>query len=155
MAAAHTMGLLGAIVIAVVAVTLLGSFILLLPIAIWLAVRWALIGPVVALEGRGTASALARSYRLVRGKWLKVASLTIASGAVVVIAGPLIGTGLILATNLPLSLLNVIAGVVYMVTMPFVALTTGYAYFDARVADELRPATAPGHLPPEIELSTG
>ena len=124
MAAVHTMGLLGAIVIAVVAVTLLGSFILLLPVAIWLAVRWALIAPVVALEGRGTASALARSYRLVRGKWLKVASLTIASGAVVVIAGPLIGTGLILATNLPLSLLNVVAGVVYMVTMPFVALTT-------------------------------
>ena len=30
-----------------------------------------------------------------------------------------------------------------------------YAYFDARVADELRPATAPGDLPPEIELSTG
>jgi hypothetical protein len=155
MAAGHTMGLLGAIVIAVAAVTLLGSFILLLPVAIWLAVRWALIAPVVALEGRGTVSALSRSYRLVRGKWLKVASLTIASGAVVVIAGPLIGTGLILATNLPLSLLNVVAGVVYMVTMPFVALTTAYAYFDARVADELRPATAPGHLPPEIELSTG
>jgi hypothetical protein len=152
MAAAHTMGLLGAIVIAVAAVTLLGSFILLLPVAIWVAVRWALIGPVVALEGRGTASALARSYRLVRGKWLKVASLTIASGAVVVIAGPLIGTGLILATNLPLSLLNVVAGVVYMVTMPFVALTTAYAYFDARVADELRPATTPGRLPAEIEL---
>jgi hypothetical protein len=155
MAAVHTMGLLGAIVIAVAAVTLLGSFLLLLPVAIWLAVRWALIAPVVALEGRGTVSALARSYGLVRAKWLKVASLTIASGAVVVIAGPLIGTALILATDLPLSLLNVVAGVVYMVTMPFVALTTAYAYFDARVADELRPATAPGHLPPEIELSTG
>jgi hypothetical protein len=155
MAAVQTMGLLGAIVIAVAAVTLLGSFILLLPAAIWLAVRWALIAPVVALEGRGTVSALARSYRLVRGKWLKVASLTIASGAVVVIAGPIIGTGLILVTNLPLSLLNVVAGVVYMVTMPFVALTTAYAYCDARVADELRPATAPGHLPAEIELSTG
>ena len=100
-------------------------------------------------------SALSRSYRLVRGRWLKVASLTIVSGAVVGIAGPLIGTGLILATNLPLSLLNIVAGVVYMVTMPFVALTTAYAYFDARVADELRPSTAPGDLPPEIELSTG
>ena len=152
MAAVHTAGLLGAIVIAVVAVTLLTSFILLLPVAIWLAVRWALIAPTVAIEGRGTISALRRSYRLVRGKWLKVASLTIASGAVVVVAGPLIGTGLILATDLPLSLLNVVAGVVYMVTMPFVALTTAYAYLDARVADELRPATAPGPPPAEIEL---
>ncbi len=152
MAAVHTAGLLGAIVIAVAAVTLLTTFILLLPVAIWLAVRWALIAPTVAIEGRGTVSALARSYRLVRGKWLKVASLTIASGALVVVAGPLIGTGLILATDLPLSLLNVVAGVVYMVTMPFVALTTAYAYLDARVADELRPAAAPGHPPAEIEL---
>jgi len=48
--------------------------------------------------------------------------------------------------------LNVVAGVVYMVTMPFVALTTAYAYLDARVADELRPATAPGPPPAEIEL---
>jgi hypothetical protein len=155
MAAVRTMGLLGAIAIAVIAVTVLTSFILLLPVAIWVAVRWALIAPVVALDGRGTAGALARSYGLVRGKWLKVASLTIASGAVVVIAGPLIGTGLILATDLPLSLLNMVAGVVYMVTMPFVALTTAYAYFDARVTDDLRPAAAPATMPAEIELSTG
>ena len=123
-----------------------------MPIAIWLAVRWALIVPAVAMEGRGSMPALRRSGRLVRGGWLKVASLTIASGAVVVVAGPLIGTALILVTDLPLWLLNVIAGVVYMVTMPFVALTTAYVYFDARVADELRPAAAPGHPPAEIEL---
>ena len=109
----------------------------------------------VALEGRGTVSALRRSAGLVRRRWLKVGSLTIASGAVVVVAGPLIGTALILVTDLPLSLLNVVAGLVYTVTMPFVALTTAYAYFDARVADVLRPAEAPDHLPAEIELSTG
>jgi hypothetical protein len=37
--------------------------------------------------------------------------------------------------------------------MPFVALTTGYVYFDARTRDELRPAPAPAILPAEISLA--
>ena len=52
-------------------------------------------------------------------------------------------------------LLNLLSGVVYMLTMPFVALTTAYAYLDVRVADELRPETAHGPAPAEIELSPG
>ena len=59
---------------------------------------------------------------------------------------------LILATC-PFWVVNLIAGVVYAVTMPFVALTTAYAYFDARVRDELTPEHEPGELPAEIELS--
>jgi hypothetical protein len=37
----------------------------------------------------------------------------------------------------PLWVLNTVAGVVYAVAMPFVALTTAYLYFDARARDEL------------------
>ena len=48
--------------------------------------------------------------------------------------------------------MNVVAGVIYAVTMPFVALTTTYVYFDRRVADELgEPARS--ELPAEIEFS--
>ena len=53
------------------------------------------------------------------------------------VIGPLLGALLILATDAPFWLVNVVAGVVYAVTMPFVALTTAYVYFDARVRDEL------------------
>jgi hypothetical protein len=42
----------------------------------------------------------------------------------VLVAGPLVGVGLIILTDVPFWLVNVIAGVVYSVTMPFVALTT-------------------------------
>ena len=45
---------------------------------------------------------------------------------------------LILVTDAPFWLVNVIAGVVYAVTMPFVALTTVYVYFDVRVARRAR-----------------
>ena len=67
-------------------------------------------------------------------------------------AGPLVGAGLIALTDAPLPLLNVIAGVVDALAMPFVALTTTYVYFDLRVSDELEPAV-PETLPAEVEFS--
>jgi hypothetical protein len=144
---------LGAIVIAVVVVSVMIPFLFLIPLAIWLAVRWALVVPVVVLEGLGPLAAIRRSSRLVRGDWLKVGSLTIVSAGITLALGPLIGTALIVLTNMPLGLLNLIAGVVYMLTMPFIALTTMYVYLDTRVGDELRPPPDPSQLPAQIELS--
>ena len=59
---------------------------------------------------------------------------------------------LVLAGDTPLPLLNLVAGVVYALAMPFVALTTSYVYFDARTRVELEPAGAEV-LPAEIELT--
>jgi hypothetical protein len=67
---------------------------------------------------------------------------------------PIVGAALIALADAPLALLNIVAGVVYALAMPFVALTTTYVYFDARVSEELEPAT-PALLPPEVELSAG
>jgi len=145
--------LLGALLVAVVVVSLLASTFYLLPIAVWLAGRWALVVPVVELEEASAVAALRRSGRLVRGRWLKVASLIVAGGAVVLIAGPLLGALLILVTDAPFWLVNVVAGIVYAVTMPFVALTTAYVYFDARVRSELEDEHQPVELPAEIGLT--
>jgi hypothetical protein len=145
--------LLGALAIAVVLVSLLASSVFLLPIAIWLTIRWALIVPAVELEGCSALGALGRSGRLVRRRWLRVASLALAGGALALLAGPLLGALLIIATSAPLWVLNMVAGVVYSVTMPFVALTTAYLYFDARTRSELDPERDPDELPAEIQLS--
>jgi hypothetical protein len=153
MAFRHARVLLKALVLAVVIVTLLTSSVFLVPIAIWVAVRWSLIAPVIAVEDVGVAAALRRSGALVRGDWLKIGSLTVVSGGIALVLGPLIGTTLILTTSLPLALLNVIAGVVYMLTMPFVGLTTTYAYFDVRVSDQMQPPPQPDVLPAEAGLS--
>src|SRR5262249_53730744 len=123
------------------------------PIGIWLAGRWALIAPVVELEDISGFAALRRSPRLVRRRWFKVASLIVAGGALVLVLGPFIGALLILGTSAPLWVVNVIAGVIYAVTMPLVAITTSYVYFDARVRHELVDAVAPTQLPAEISLS--
>ena len=66
--------------------------------------------------------------------------------------GPLVGALLILGTSAPLWLVNVIAGAIYALAMPFVALTTAYLYFDCRVRDELRIAEEGDRLPAEIVL---
>jgi hypothetical protein len=145
--------LFGALLVASLAVSLLASSIFLIPIAVWLAGRWALIAPAIELEDLSAIGALRRSGRLVRKRWLKVASLIVAGGALVIVAGPLLGVALILATDTPFWLVNVIAGLVYAVAMPFVAITTAYVYFDARTRGELEAGSELAELPAEIDLS--
>jgi hypothetical protein len=140
-------------VFASVVISLLASSIYLIPLGIWLAGRWALIAPSIELEALSALEGLRRSGRLVRGKWLKVASLIVIGAALAVAIGPIIGALLILGTDAPLWLVNVIAGVVYALTMPLVAITTTYVYSDRRVDVEVGAGRAPAKLPAEIELS--
>jgi hypothetical protein len=145
--------LLGALLIATAVVSLLAGSIYFLPIAVWLAGRWALIAPSIELEDLTAVQGLRRSSRLVRGKWLKVASLIVVGGALAIVLGPLIGALLILVTSAPFWLVNVVAGLIYVVAMPLVAITTTYVYFDRRVALELADEQKPAALPAEIEYS--
>jgi hypothetical protein len=142
-------------VIAALTVLVLAGSVFLLPIAVWLTVRWALIAPAIELENLSAVEALRRSGRLVRQQWLKVGSLTILGAAVALIAGPLAGSLLIVLTSAPLPLLDVVAGVVYALAMPYVALTTAYVYFDTRVRDELTTESGADELSAEIELGSG
>jgi hypothetical protein len=153
LAAEIVVPLLGALVVAALVVSLLVSSIFLIPIAIWLAGRWCLIAPVIELEGAGALAGLRRSGRLVRGRWLKVATLIVVGGALALVAGPLIGALLILVTGAPFWLVNVISGVLYAVTMPFVAVTSVYVYFDTRARLELEGEEEDVVLPAEITLA--
>jgi hypothetical protein len=146
--------LIGGLGLAAAAWVALTTTTLLVPVAIWLAVRWALLAQVVELEGTSAMGGLRRSFQLVRRRWLRVASLVGVGAALALLAGPLVGAVLILLTNAPLPLLNLVAGVVYALAMPFVALTTSYVYFDARARNELPAEREPEVLPAEIELST-
>jgi hypothetical protein len=152
LAASCVWPLLGALVIAAVTVVLLATSLFLIPFAVWLTVRWALIAPAIALEQLSAVAALRRSSRLVRRNWLKVGSLTILGAAVALVAGPIAGSLLLFLTDAPLELLDVVAGIVYAVTIPFVALTTSYVYFDVRVRAELAATSGPEDLPAEISL---
>ncbi len=144
--------LLGAIALFVVAWVALTTTAVLIPVAIWLAVRWCLLAPVVELEHRSAIEALRRGSRLSRRRWFRVASLVGVSAAIALVLGPLLGALLIFATNAPLAVLNIVAGIVYALALPFVALVTTYVYFDARARDELEVAEEVDELPAEIVL---
>ena len=144
--------LLGGIALFVLVWVVLTTTVFLIPVAIWLAVRWCLVAPVAELEGRRPFPSLRRSGELVRRRWIRVGSLVGVSAAIALIAGPLLGAILIFLTDAPLALLNVFAGLVYALAMPFVALVTGYVYFDARARVELEPVEDVSELPAEIQL---
>jgi hypothetical protein len=145
--------LLGALFLAALVVSLLAGSVYLLPLAIWLAGRWALIAPSIELEGLSAVGGLRRSRHLVRGKWFKVASLIVVGAVLAIVIGPFVGVGLILVTGAPFWLVNLVAGVIYALTMPLVAITTVYVYFDRRVAHELGSDLDVAELPAEIEIA--
>ena len=145
--------LLGALIIATTVVSLLASSLYLLPLAIWAAGLWALVAPSIELEGLSSLEGLRRSRRLVRRSWLKVASLIVVGAALALLVGPLVGVALILGTTAPFWLVNLAAGFIYSLTMPLVAITTAYVYFDRRVANELADDKDTAELPAEIKLA--
>ncbi len=124
----------------------------LLPVAVWVAVRWSLLAPAIELEPLTARAGLRRSAALVRGRWLRVGTLVGLSAGIALAIGPLLGVLLIFASNAPLALLNVVAGLVYALALPFVALVTAYVYFDARARHELEREDVPDELPAEIAL---
>jgi hypothetical protein len=152
-AATRIRPLFGGLALAVGVWVVLNATAILIPVAVWLVVRWALLAQVVELEGCSAFGGLRRSAALVRGRWFRVASLVGIGTLLGLATGPFVGALLILLTDAPLALLNVVAGVVYALVLPFVALTTTYVYFDARVRDVLEPRRAVNMLPAEIELS--
>jgi hypothetical protein len=146
--------LLRAVFLFVLAWVALTTVPVLIPVAVLVAVRWCLAAPIVELEDLGGVAALRRSRQLVRGRWFRTGSLVGLSAALALVSGPLLGALLIFVAEVPLAWLNVVAGLVYAIALPYVGLVTAYAYFDARTRFELEPAERPSELPAEIELST-
>ncbi len=144
--------LLRASAVFVLAWIVLTTTLFLIPVAIWLAIRWCLLAPVATLEEDRARDVLRGSRDLVRRRWLRTASLVGLSAAIALLLGPLLGALLIFVVDAPLAVLNLVAGVVYAAALPFVGLVTAYVYFDARTRVELEPVVEQRELPAEIEL---
>ena len=79
-----------------------------------------------------------------RQRWVKVVVLVALTTCLVLAVGPLLGTVLILGTSLPFAVSNAVAGIVYALLIPLVALNTLYVYADVVVRDAARPAGREG-----------
>lgn len=140
--------------------------IVLIPVAIFLIVRWSLLAVSVGVEGRPAGGALRRSGALVRGHWWRT-SAAVAVAAAGLLIGPAVGVVVLLLTGAAFDLVNLIAAMVYVAALPFAAIVLTYLYFDLRVrhekegnvlvADaedlpqELRGRFAPGAPPPAAQ----
>ena len=78
-------------------------------------------------------------------------TLVVVAAAIAIVSGPLIGALLILLVDAPFAFVNVLAGLVYAVAMPFVGIATTYVYYDTLARERLgEREPAPTELPAEI-----
>jgi hypothetical protein len=147
----HLLPLVGYVLAASVVIAVLELTVVGIPVGIWLTVSWSLLAQVVQLEGETSPRALRRSLALVRGHWWRTALFTLVVTGGGLLLGPVIGGLLLLGTTAAFNVVNVVAGLVYAVTMPFVAIATTYLYYDLRTRAELRaPTPALSQLPAEV-----
>ena len=144
--------LLGGVLLAAVAVAVLQLTVVGIPVAVWLIVRWSLLAQVVQLDGRSAFGSLLGSQALVRRRWWRVASFTVVVTGLGLLAGPLVGAALLFTTDASFNWINLIAGLVYVLAMPFVAVATTYLYYDlkTRLAIEARELAHGDELPAEL-----
>jgi hypothetical protein len=136
----------------VVVLILLDLTVVGIPFSIWLLVRWSLLAQVVELEGCSVLGSLRRSSELVSGHWWRVASISVVTTGLALLLGPFLGALLLLVSDASFDVVNVVAGLVYTVTLPFAAIATTYVYYDLLVRDRLAEAdrATGGVLPAEI-----
>lgn len=128
------------IVLATLAISVLTISIIGLPIALWLAVRLRLFAP-ATMAGHAAPGALVQSFRLVSGRWFKVAIASLAvNGAVIAVAS---GIGLIVMvtlTSLPLWVFSFIAVLISVLLAPVAGVVDVLLWGDA-VSDRERTDT--------------
>jgi hypothetical protein len=140
--------LLSAVLLMVVAFSLISLTSVGVLVDVWLIVRWSLLAQVHALEKKTGYLALRRSAQLVRGDWWRVASLIVFVTLVALLIGPLFGTLLLFVTSASFNFINLVASVIDAVLVPFAAIATTYLYFDLRVEKQNEPVDE-GVLPAE------
>lgn len=122
----------------VVVVGVLLLFLVTAPLALVFAVRYAFAIPVLMIEDETVHSAMRRSRELVRGRWWPTALLLAIVVGLGFVTGPLVGVTLLFVTGASFLIINLVAGLVYAATIPFVALVVVYLYYDltARAGSE-------------------
>jgi hypothetical protein len=118
------------------------SFVLI-PVALFLLVRWSLLAVVLGVEHSPGLTALGRSGAVTRMHWWRTATVVFGISGVALLAGPAVGVLTLLFTGAAFDLVNLIAALVYVAALPFAAIVTTYLYFDLAARREAAPAEEP------------
>ena len=133
-----------AVVVLYALVALLAVTCILLPLAVWILVRWTVAVPVLLAEGAGPIAALARSWQLTRGSWWRTLGIL-----VVVLLIQYVASSLLSLFGLPVAVLvpfvpEIVRGTIIVgtstlgaaVVTPIWQLCFVLIYFDLRVRKE-------------------
>lgn len=129
-------GLLLALAVVVPVQLVLDLTVVLIPVALFLLVRWSLLGVVLGVEHGSGFAALRRSGAMTRGYWWRTATVVIGIAGLALLAGPAVGVLTLLFTGATFDFVNLIAALVYVAALPFAALVTTYLYFDLGARQE-------------------
>ena len=143
--------IVAALVVVAVVVVALELTVIGIPVSIWLLVRWSLFSQCIVVEDMAWRDALRRSRALVHGSWWRVAGIVLTVVGVALLLGPLVGVAFLLTTPLSLTGVNIVSGIVYVLTLPYAAIATTYLYYDLRVREQTE--REPLVLPAEAALS--
>ena len=139
--AIHRAGPLGGVLLRVGGIPLLlGMTIVGLPVAIWYLGRTALALPACVIEALDARAAIRRSKLIVGGHFWRVSALTTLTVVLALLVGPLIGAFVLLGTQLPVLLANLIGMTISAAVMPVVGIAITLLFFDLRSRERESPA---------------
>jgi len=134
-----------ALVFVVVVQIVLDLTIVLVPVALFLLVRWSLLGVVAGLEDDPQPGVLRRSVALTRRHWWRTAVVAVGITGAALLIGPLVGVIVLVATSASFGVVNLIAAIVNVAALPFASVALTYLYYDLGAREHARAtAAAPG-----------
>ena len=137
--------LVRALVFVVVVQIVLDLTIVLVPVAIFLLVRWSLLGVVAGLEDDPRPGVLRRSVALTRRHWWRTAVVALGITGAALLIGPLVGVIVLVATSASFGVVNLIAAIVNVAALPFASVALTYLYYDLGAREHARAtAASPG-----------
>jgi ABC-type sugar transport system permease subunit len=101
-----------------------------IPFAIHRFIRWSLFVQACMVDGSHGRESLAKSSRLVRGRWWRTFGFTALVGVLTVLTGLVFGLALLLLTERSLDFINLASSLVYMLTVPLAAIALTLYYFE-------------------------
>ncbi len=110
----------------VIAVGLMAVTVIGIPAAVYFAIRWSFVLPVVMLEDVGPREAISSSSELVKGTWWRVLGILIALGLLTAVASGLLNLVLFFVPEVRGTVANIIS-------TPITMIGTVLLYFDLRV----------------------
>jgi len=126
--------LLASLALLLMAITVVG-----IPFAIWKYVGWLFVQQQILFEDKPLREAFRGSSDLVRGRWWYTLRVAAVFALIGVTAGPVLGFALIF-TDISLLLINAIGALVFALLVPYIAIGATLLYFDLETEAERAPA---------------